>query len=42
MVKFIVVLFFTFFITPKSFAASNNLFFTAASTHDILSESEPL
>ena len=30
MVKFIIVLFFSFFITPKSFAASNNLFFTTA------------
>ena len=30
MVKFVIVLFFSFFITPKSFAASNNLFFTTA------------
>jgi hypothetical protein len=30
MVKFIIILFFSFFITPKSFAASNNLFFTTA------------
>ena len=30
MVKFIIILFFSFFITLKSFAASNNLFFTTA------------
>lgn len=30
MVKVVMVLFFSFFITPKSFAASNNLFFTTA------------
>ena len=30
MVRYILILFLSFFITPKSFAASNNLFFTTA------------